>query len=208
MDPKIAITLPERVPLMIFSTALVFPNTIQPMRIFEPRYREMLAWALEHDRMFCLAQLRPGSNDADSEDDFFHTAGVGLIRACVGQTDGTSQLLLQGLVRVKLSACAREGPFWTAAISAMAEYGHTDAEIASLMDEVRTLSLASAAQLGEVPMEFAQHLEQMKDPGVLADTIANAMVRSPQHRQKLIEEDDVADRLRRLRTILKADLAL
>src|SRR5438045_873903 len=123
MESKTELALPERVPLMIFPTALVFPNTIQPLRIFEPRYRTMLEWALEHDRMFCLTQLRPGSDDSDTENDFYHVAGLGLIRASVGQADGTSQLLVQGLARVALTDLEFEDPFWTAHISPVREHG-------------------------------------------------------------------------------------
>lgn len=208
MASKNEIALPERAPLMIFPTALVFPNTIQPLRIFEPRYRAMLEWALENDRMFCLTQLRPGSDDSDTEEDFYHTAGLGLIRASVGQPDGTSQLLLQGLARVQLSELEMNGPFWTAKISPLRDSGQTDAENPALMDEVRMLALTAAGQMGEVPPEFAQHLENLRNPGILADTLANAMVREPARRQRLIEEGDVADRLRLLRSFLKADLAL
>lgn len=205
---QVELTLPERVPLMIFPTALIFPHTIQPLRIFEPRYRAMLVWALERDRMFCLSQLRPGAEDADEPEDFFHLVGLGLIRACVGQQDGTSQLLLQGLVRVRCVELEMEGPFWTARITPVRDCGHTDAENPELMDEVRMLSLARAGQLGQVPPEFASHLDRLHDPGVLADTIANAMISDPMRRQELIEEENVTERLRRVRVMLKADLAL
>ncbi len=208
MASKNEIALPDHAPLMIFPTALVFPNTIQPLRIFEPRYRAMLEWALEHDRVFCLTQLRPGADDSDTEKDFFHTAGLGLIRASVGQPDGTSQVLLQGLARVQLSELEFEDPFWMARITPLRDRGHTDAENPALMDEVRMLALAAAGMMGEVPPEFAQHLENLRNPGILADTLANAMVREPGRRQQLIEEGDVGDRLRLLRSFLKADLAL
>ena len=96
MDPHIEITLPERVPLMIFPAALVFPHTIQPLRIFEHRYRNMLTWALERDRMFCLTQLRPGSTDSTTPEDFYHLAGLGLIRASIEQDDGTPRFWQAG----------------------------------------------------------------------------------------------------------------
>ncbi len=200
--------LPERVPLMIFSTALIFPNTVQPLRIFESRYRAMLEWALERDRMFCLTQLQPGAEDSFEEDDFYHTAGLGLIRACMRLPDETSQLLLHGMARVQLSDLEMEGPFWTAKITVMRDHGHTDADNASLMDEVRTLVLTSASQAGEVPEEFTEQLELIRDPGVLCDSIGNALVTDPLLRQELLEEEDVTDRLRKLRKMLKADLAL
>jgi ATP-dependent Lon protease len=207
MDPQIEITLPERVPLMIFPAALIFPHTIQPLRIFEHRYRAMLTWALEAERMFCLTQLRPGSTDSFSPDDFYHIAGLGLIRASIGQEDGTSHLLLQGLARVQCTDFIQEDSFWTASISLVRDHGHTDAEIGSLVDEVRLLGVACAARTGGVPPEFSQHLNRLRDPGILADAIANAVLADHNRRRELLEEPHVGERLRKLRDFLKSDLA-
>ena len=39
---------------------VMFPHVVQPLHIFEPRYREMLEDALEHDRLLAMALLQPG----------------------------------------------------------------------------------------------------------------------------------------------------
>ena len=75
--------------------ASLFPHALLPLYIFELRYRQMLKHALAHHRMFCVALIKPGCADWHSPADFFHTAGVGLIRACVERGDGTSNLILK-----------------------------------------------------------------------------------------------------------------
>src|SRR5438045_8556525 len=92
--------LPEQAPVIPLPGAVLFPHALLPLYIFETRYREMLAHALAHERMFCVALLRPESAQWKSEDDFFDVGTIGLIRACVGRGDGTSNLILQGLERV------------------------------------------------------------------------------------------------------------
>jgi Uncharacterized protein, similar to the N-terminal domain of Lon protease len=84
--------------------AILFPHALLPLYIFEPRYRQMLTHALAHERMFCVALLRPERTEWKDEDDFFDVATIGLIRACVGRGDGTSNLILQGLQRVASSS--------------------------------------------------------------------------------------------------------
>ena len=66
--------------------ALLFPRALLPLHIFEERYRAMLNHALKQHRMFSVALVRPDRGDWKSPDDFFDVAGVGLIRACVGQS--------------------------------------------------------------------------------------------------------------------------
>src|SRR2546423_1491396 len=111
--------LPEQVPVMPLNAALLFPRALLPLYIFEPRYREMLDYALKHDRVFAVALLRPEVTEWKRPDDFFHVAGVGLIRACVGRGDGTSNLILQGLERVRFTEFEQEQPFPIARIETL-----------------------------------------------------------------------------------------
>src|SRR6184192_1422666 len=106
-----SVILPEQVPVMPLPGALLFPHALLPLYVFESRYRQMLKHALSNHRMFCVALIKPHCAEWQSTADFFHTAGVGLIRACVSRGDGTSDLILQGLERVQLTAFEKELPF-------------------------------------------------------------------------------------------------
>ena len=77
------LTLPRTAPVMVLPDALLFPNSLLPLFIFEPRYREMLKWVLAEQRVFCIAQMKPGVSEAQTPDDFHQTGGLGLVRACV-----------------------------------------------------------------------------------------------------------------------------
>src|SRR5437588_11016391 len=71
----------------------------------------MLEDALRAHRMFCVALVKPQRAQWKSTYDFFHLATVGLIRACVGRGDGTSNLILQGLQRVRFTDFEQQSPF-------------------------------------------------------------------------------------------------
>ena len=66
--------------------------------------------------MFSVALMKRGIEDAAGIEDLCPVAGVGLIRACVGNENGTSNLVLQGLARVRLVAWTQENPFRIAKI--------------------------------------------------------------------------------------------
>src|ERR1043166_4579809 len=106
-----SIQFPDEVPVMPLPGALLFPHALLPLHIFEPRYRAMLEHALREQRMFSVALIRAQRSQWKSTDDFFHVAGVGLIRACVGRNDGTSNLILQGLRRVRFTGFQQSAPF-------------------------------------------------------------------------------------------------
>src|SRR6202035_1222878 len=70
-------------------------------------YRQMLADALNSNRMFSVAMQKEGT----SRETPSPVAGLGLIRVSVGHRDGTSHLILQGLARVELEEAVRYKPY-------------------------------------------------------------------------------------------------
>ena len=99
--------IPDRMGVMILGEASLFPQAMMPLFIFEPRYRAMLGDSLESHRMFCMAMQRM---DAVRESPA-RIATLGLVRASVQNPNGTSNLVLQGLIRVRLGKIAQTRPY-------------------------------------------------------------------------------------------------
>ena len=110
------IEIPREVPVMTLSQTVLFPQAMMPLFIFEPRYREMLSTVLEGDRIFAVAALDERDEDAEVLETPYSIAGVGVVRACKQNPDGTSNLILQGLARVKFENFVCEEPFRRARI--------------------------------------------------------------------------------------------
>src|SRR6266550_1263253 len=134
-----SIILPQQVPVMPLAGALLFPHALLPLYIFEPRYRQMLKHALGHHRMFCVALLKPHCAAWQSPADFFQTAGVGLIRACIERGDGTSNLILQGLERVRFTDFEQKAPFPIATIEGLESASDSSVETDALARKVLEL---------------------------------------------------------------------
>ena len=191
-------SLPSQVPVMVLPNAVLFPHALLPLYIFEPRYRAMLAWALEHERMFCVALMKPGVEEAHTAEDFYQIAGVGLIRACVGRDDGTSHLILQGMARVRFAGFNQEQPFRIAEIEEVRTLNSVDADA----EKLSTAALALCARMREngmsIPENLDEQLQQVSDPAMLADIVAHAFLRNAERRQSLLEEPRADLRLRSL----------
>jgi Lon protease-like protein len=200
---KTEIAIPSEAPVMVLPGVALFPNGIVPLRIFEPRYRAMLEWALEHDRMFCIALMKPGISEAVTEDQFFHTAGVGLVSASVTQADGTSNLMLQGLARVRFTGFSQLKPFRIAKLHTVSPIAGDPEEAATLAGEVRDLCVALAGRRVPLPESFLGTLGRISDPEDLADAVAHSLISDPSDRQALLEERDPAARLRTILRLLR-----
>jgi Lon protease-like protein len=203
---RLAPSLPPQVPVMPLPGALLFPHALLPLYIFESRYRDMLSYALRHDRMFCVALVRPELAEWQSADDFFHTSTVGLIRACVGREDGTSNLILQGLQRVRFSDFSQEEPFPVARIEPLRTASTTTVEAEALGAKVLELYDRFKESGRKLPAKVDDYLSDLGDPEMLADLMASTFINDPLRRQEVLEELAVNQRLRLVIRYLREEL--
>jgi len=186
--------------------AVLFPHALLPLYIFEPRYRKMLDHALQQHRMFCVALIKPSCPDWHAPEDFFHRATAGLIRACVGRSDGTSNLILQGLQRVRFTSFEQEKPFPIASIDTVESCDPTTVETEALGAKVVELYGSLKHDRHQLPAKLDRYLSELRDLEMLADLMGSTFVNDPLRRQRLLEEHSLNQRLRFLITYLRDEI--
>ncbi|HST30564.1 MAG TPA: LON peptidase substrate-binding domain-containing protein [Chthoniobacterales bacterium] len=200
------VSLPEEVPVMPLPGAVLFPHALLPLYIFERRYQEMLEHALQRDRMFSVTLIKPSCPEWQAPEDFFHFATVGLIRACVGRGDGTSNLVLQGLHRVRFTSFEQETPFPVAKIDIVESENKATVETEALGEKVLELYRKLKRAGRQLPPKVDRYLGQLGDLQMLADLVASTFVEDPLRRQRMLEESSVNQRLRLLITFLQDEI--
>lgn len=82
---------------------VLFPNVVQPLHIFEPRYCEMLLDSLQDDRLIAMALLQPGwEHQYQNRPPIASTVCVGKIVSHTPTDDGRHNILLVGLKRARI----------------------------------------------------------------------------------------------------------
>lgn len=205
--PSSKVELPTHLPVMFLPDAVLLPGFMMPLLIFEARYRAMLTFALEHDRMFCVAHLKPEVREVHGRHDFFPICGAGLVRACVGHDNGTSHLVLQGMTRVEIVSISEEKPFRLAKLRELAP-GPQGETVPSLASELRRWCVRVPLEDGLDQQKLAEQIAAVSDPGLLADLVARAYLRAPERQQAVLEEVEIDDRLRAVTRHLREEYSL
>jgi ATP-dependent Lon protease len=209
MPVELDMTVPEEVPVMTLPNVAFFPQALLPLRIFEPRYRRMLADVLASNRLFAVAGLDPrragGPGGAEPP---YRVAGMGIVRACQKNGNGTSSLLIQGLCRVEIREIVDDGPYRRIRIRALAsEAGAAPSENQRLRLELARL-LRLKLRLEASTAAVNGLLGKIDDPETFVDVAAFNLCESAALKQRLLETLDVHDRLelfaRRLRREIEA----
>ena len=203
---SLSVTLPEQLPVMPLPGAVLFPNALLPLYIFESRYRNMLDHALKQHRIFCVTLVKPSCPDWYATEDFFHRATAGLIRACVERSDGTSNLILQGLQRVRFTSFEQEKPFPIATIDPIKSLDPTTVETEALGAKVVELYSSLKHDRRKLPPKLDQYLSELRDLEMLADLMGSTFINDPLRRQHLLEERSLNQRLRFLIRYLRDEI--
>ena len=117
-------------------------------------------------------------------------------RACVGSGDGTSNLVLQGLQRVRFASFEQEAPFPVAKIDIIESRGHASVEAEALAAKVLELYAKLRTKGRELPRKVDRYLSDLNDLEMLADLMASTFINDPLRRQKVLEELTLSQRLR------------
>ena len=201
------IEIPREVPVMTLSQTVLFPQAMMPLFIFEPRYREMLSTVLEGDRIFAVAALDERDEDAEVLETPYSIAGVGVVRACKQNPDGTSNLILQGLARVQFENFVCEEPYRRARIQQLISESDGSKETLGSIQPTLLALVQIQMRLGaEIPQEVLQFLSNLKEPESVLDLAIYTLCPSGSFKQDLLETRGILARFGKFERFLRSQV--
>ncbi len=178
---------------------VLFPHVVQPLHIFEPRYRQMTADALAGDRLLALALLQPGwEGDYEGQPPLFPVVCVGRIIREQRLPDGRFNLLVRGLSRARIrQELPAEKLYRVAEVDLLRDGPSPSAQpVHTLRDQ---LAKAAVTWLPQGPLgPMKQLLEADLPLGVYCDLLAFAASLPMESKQQILEELDPEQRARTL----------
>lgn len=181
--------------LMVLPLVSLFPGSLLPLHIFEPRYREMVSDSLVGSRIFGIAHA---TDDISCEP----IGSLGIIRACVANPDGTSNLILQGIARVELSNFTPT-PYPSADYLVIPESEDSTEDHEALHLRTLALSIRKLVNGHQTPDSFEDYIVSLTNAAAFTDAVAAAFVDEPLFRRKVFLETNLKKRMRLLLDFLE-----
>ncbi len=184
----------KRLKVFPLPSAVLLPGGALPLHIFEPRYRELVTHALATDGVFAMAQVIPGQeSQLAGTPELEEMLCVGVVSQHEKTDDGRYDLVLVGVARARL---VRELPrthlYREVEVEVLPDASFSGPE----EDELRQAVLELVARL---PQDVGQRIAQVTaraKGGLLADVVAAAIFEDAIQRYEILNEVDVATRIR------------
>ena len=198
--------LPAALPVLPLRDTVTFPDTLTPLAVGQERSIQLVNDVLGHDRMLALVASRDPEIDSPRPEQL-HTVGVvGTVARMLKVPDGTLRILVQSGPRIRLEEFTSEQPYLVAAVAEAPDALEEGPELTALVRNVQQTFGHIIEDVPYLPEELSVAVANLDDPSALAHLIAGALRIKTEEKQALLEELDVAKRLRRLSEILAREL--
>ncbi|MGE0159846.1 MAG: LON peptidase substrate-binding domain-containing protein [Gemmatimonadales bacterium] len=192
------VNLPGTIPLFPLPDVTLFPHTVQPFHIFEPRYRSMVEDALAGDSIIGMVLLRPGFEpEYEGRPPVYDVGCAGIIVSSQRLPDGRYNILLRGLTKFRILGEDADRLYRVAGVESIIEAVTPD-ERAQLSRRRRQLedALRSAALGSEVPRPGLSDEEAI-------DGLSLSLPLAPAQRQALLEAPGPIERALALSAMIR-----
>jgi ATP-dependent Lon protease len=201
-------TLPEALPILPLRDSVPFPETLTPLAIGQDRSIQLVNDVLGGNRMLVMVAAKDPEQEEPGADDVYRVGVAGVVSRMLKVPDGTLRILVHGAQRVELGEFLATDPYLVARIVEAPDELVASPELEALHRNVQATFSRIIEGQPYLPEELQIAVANLDDPAELAHMIAGALRIKTEEKQQLLEERNVAKRLRLLSEILARELEL
>ncbi len=209
-DPEGAIRveepLPQALPILPLREMVPFPDTLTPLAVGQERSIKLVDDVLAGNRMLAMVASTDAEKEEPGAEDLYGVGVAGVVARMLKVPDGTIRILVQGAQRVGVGDFVQTSPYLVARVSEMPDVVQPSQELQAMTRNVQSTFSEIIEQIPYLPEELQMAVTNMDDPSTLSHLIAGALRIPVAEKQELLEEVDVAKRMRRLSEILAHEL--
>jgi ATP-dependent Lon protease len=204
-----AIEFKESLPLLPVRDLVVYPFMILPLFVGRETSIKAVEESLNKtDRLILLASQKDITAESPAPSEIYEMGTVAMIMRMRKLPDGRIKILIQGLAKARIKEFVTTEPFYQVKIEKV-ETKSTNANVSSIDALSRTVkeNLEKVISLGKVlSPDILMVLEDIQDPGRLADLIASNLNLKVTEAQKVLEILDPVERLSHINQVLLHEL--
>ena len=197
-------------PLLPLRDVVVFPQMILPLFVGREKSINALESAMKCEKEIFLAAQREPENDSPGEDDIYNIGTIGTIIQLLRLPDDTVKVLVEGKRRGLIKEFIPNSDFFIVNVQERKDSVNPEDEIKirALMRNV-VEALEKYAKLSKkVPPEMIGAMSTSSDPAKLANMSVSHLQIKLEEKQKILETDNVADKLEKIYGMLEAEIEI
>ena len=204
------IEVPNTLPLLPVRDVVIFSYMILPLFVGREGSIKAVDEALSKDRLIFLAAQKDPTVEEPMPDAIYSVGTVATIMRMLKLPDGRVKILVQGLMRACIKEYVQKSPCYMVDIEKIKEpsFSELPLEAEALMRSVKDHSEKVLSLRGMLSSDVLMVLNNIEDPGRLADVVASNLRLKIEEAQEILEVLNPIDRLIRVNDLLSKEVEL
>ncbi len=196
------------IPVLALRDVVVYPQMVIPLFVGREKSIRSLEQAMEGDKQVFLVAQKDASIDDPSIDDVYFTGTIATILQMLKLPDGTVKVLVEGARRAAIQTFTQTDDYFVAEVELLqAEPVNEDTE--EILIRSAIAQFEGYVKLNKkIPPEVLTSVSVIDDAEQLADTMAAHMPLKLADKQKVLEINNVAERLEYLMALMEGEIDL
>ena len=194
------------VPVLPLRDVVVYPHMVIPLFVGRDKSIKALDHGMQAGKQILLVAQKSPEVDDPSDKDLNRVGTLSTILQLLKLPDGTVKVLVEGGDRAAYPADQRR-PVFSALVTVLRQHSQYDEREADVLMRSALSLFDQYVKLNKkIPPEILTSLAGIDSPGRLADTIAAHMQLKLDEKQKILEIDDVRERLEHVMALIEGEI--
>jgi ATP-dependent Lon protease len=195
-------------PVLPLRDIVVFPHMIVPLFVGREKSVRALEDVMKDDKQILLVTQKNAAQDDPTTADIFMVGTVGTVLQLLKLPDGTVKVLVEGGQRARIQRFAQNDSFFQAYAEGLGDGGGSQQETEALARTVVAQFEQYIKLNKKIPPEVLVSINQIEDPGKLADTVASHLTLKIPEKQELLETVPVSERLEKVFGYMEGEIGV
>lgn len=206
-DDKV-LEIPPTLPMLPVRDIVVFPYMILPLFVGREASIRSVEDALAKNRLIFLASQKEITEENPSPESIYTTGTIAMIMRMRKLSDGRVKILIQGVAKGRIKNFTKTTPSFEVAVEKVEEAAPAQSPVEyEALTRTAKEQIEKIIALGRVlPPDILLVLDDVSDPGRLADLIASNLGIKVSDAQRVLETTDPKERLKLVNEILANEL--
>ncbi len=203
------VEIPSTLAVLPLKETVVFPGSLTPLAIGQERSVRLVDDVVSDEpRILALVTVRTEDVEEPGWDDLYEIGTAAIVDKMIKVPDGTLRILVRGLERIRLDRRTQEEPYLAGEFTKVPDVVVESDEVEALMRNVQTLFQRIIELVPYLPEELQVALANVDEPTSLVNFVASLLRIKTEEKQRLLELENVEERLRELLRLLNRELEL
>ena len=192
---KIDELVADALPILPLRNIVALPMAVIPLAVGIPRSVKLIEDVMAGSRVLGLVVMKDPEIEEPGADQIYDTGVIAVIHKVVHTDDGSLQVIIQGLDRIRVDEWLPSDPYLRARVHRAPEQLESDVESEALRQSLLELSTQVAELLPNIPEGAVAFLEQVKDNRQLVYIVAANLRMNVEDEQAILEQDSINEKM-------------